>query len=91
MMNESVKKSLEKVKKKSLEKLKREKVKQKISIKKTHTFAIIATNFVQEQLKISFALLRSSILGIRGSRTIRRSEIVDASMEAVVEEGRPFV
>ena len=33
--------------------------------------------------KISFALLRSSILCMRGSKTLRRSEIVDASMGAV--------
>ena len=41
--------------------------------------------------KISFALLRSSILCFRGSRTLRRREVVDASMGAVVEEGRLLV
>ena len=47
MMNESVKKLLEKSKN-VLEK--RKIVKQKICIKKTHTFTIIAMNFVQKQL-----------------------------------------
>ena len=51
MKNESVKKSLEKSKNVLEEKPKI--VKQKICIKKTHRFTIIAMNFVQEQLKIS--------------------------------------
>ena len=49
MMNESVKKSPEKSKNVLEEKLKI--VKQKIRIKKTHMFTIIAMNCVQEQLK----------------------------------------
>ena len=49
MMNESVKKSLEKSK--DVLEEKRKIVKRKIWIKKTHTFTIIAMNFVQEQLK----------------------------------------
>ena len=48
MMNESVKKSLEKSKNAIEEK--RKIVKQKICIKKTHMFTIIAMNCVQEQL-----------------------------------------
>ena len=48
MKNESVKKSLEKSK--NVLEEKRKIVKRKICIKKTHTFAIIAMNFVQEQL-----------------------------------------
>ena len=47
MMNESVKKSLEKSK--NVLEEKRKIVKQKICIKR-HTFTIIAMNFVQEQL-----------------------------------------
>ena len=38
--------------------------------------------------KSSFAPLRSSILCIRGLRTLKWREIVDASMGAAVEEGR---
>ena len=38
--------------------------------------------------KISFALLKNSMLCIRGSRTLRQCKIVDASMGAFVEEGR---
>ena len=49
-MNESVKKSLEKSK--NVLEEKRKIVKRKICIKKTHTFTIIAMNFVQEQLEI---------------------------------------
>ena len=49
MKNESVKKSLEKSKNVLEEKHKM--VEQKICIKKTNTFTIIAINFVQEQLK----------------------------------------
>ena len=41
--------------------------------------------------KISFALLRSFILCICESRTLRRREIVDASMGGVFEEGRLLV
>ena len=48
MKNESVKKSLEKSKNVLEEKPKI--VKQKMRIKKTHRFTIIAMNFVQEQL-----------------------------------------
>ena len=47
MKNESVKKSLEKSK--NVLEEKRKLVKQKICIKKTNTFTIIAMNFVQEQ------------------------------------------
>ena len=49
MMNESVKKSLEKSK--NVLEEKRKIVKRKICIKKTHTFTIIAMNCVQEQFK----------------------------------------
>ena len=49
MMNESVKKSLEKSK--NVLEEKRKIIKRKICIKKPHTFTIIAMNFVQEQLK----------------------------------------
>ena len=49
MMNESVKKSLEKSKNVLEEKSKI--VERKICIKKTHTFTIIAMNCVQEQIK----------------------------------------
>ena len=52
MMNESLKKSLEKSK--NVLEEKRKIVKRKICIKKTHTFTIIAMNFVQEQLKKMF-------------------------------------
>ena len=48
MKNESVKKSLEKSK--NVLEERRKMVKQKIRIKKTNTFTIIAMNFVQEQL-----------------------------------------
>ena len=48
MNKESVKKSLEKSK--NILEEKRKLVKQKICIKKTNTFTIIAINFVQEQL-----------------------------------------
>ena len=48
MMNEIVKKSLENSK--NVLEVKRKIVKQKICIKKTHTFTIIAMNCVQEQL-----------------------------------------
>ena len=50
MKNQSVKKSLEKSK--NVLEEKRKTVKRKICIKKTHTFAIIAMNCVQEQLII---------------------------------------
>ena len=51
MINESVKKSLEKSKNVLAEK--RKIVKQKNCIKNTHTFTIISMNFVQEQLLTS--------------------------------------
>ena len=50
MKNEIVKKSLEKSK--NVIEEQRKIVKRKICIKKTHTFTIIAMNFVREQLKI---------------------------------------
>ena len=56
MKNESVKKSPEKTK--NVLEEKRKKVKRKICIKKTHTFTIIAMNFVQEQLKIEYKTAR---------------------------------
>ena len=49
MKNESAKKSLEKSK--NVLEEKRKMVKQKICIKKTNRFTIIAVNFVQEQFK----------------------------------------
>ena len=54
MKNESVKNSLEKSK--NVQE-KRKMFKQKICIKKTNTFTIIAMYFVQEQLKITFCSL----------------------------------
>ena len=63
MKNESVKESLEKSQNVPEEKFKIVKI--KICIKKTHTFTLIAMNFVQEQLKtarkqfLHFAPLRS--------------------------------
>ena len=38
--------------------------------------------------KISFALLRSSILCIRGCRSLRKDHFIDNSISAIVEEGR---
>ena len=38
--------------------------------------------------KISFALLRSSILCIRGCRSLRKAQFIDNSISAIVEEGR---
>ena len=38
--------------------------------------------------KISFALLRSSILCIRGCRSLRKAQFIDSSISAIVEEGR---
>ena len=38
--------------------------------------------------KISFALLRSSILCIRGCRSLRKVQFIDNSISAIVEEGR---
>ena len=38
--------------------------------------------------KINFALLRSSILGIRGCRSLRKVQFIDNSISAFVEEGR---
>ena len=54
-MNESVKKSLEKSQ--NVLEEKRKIVKRKICIKKTHTFTIIAMNFVQKQLVIDHSNL----------------------------------
>ena len=54
MKNESVKKSLEKSK--NVLEEKRKMVKQKICIKKTNMFTIIAMKFAQEQLKIKLSL-----------------------------------
>ena len=59
----------------------------KLSARKEDSYADIRLYL---RTKISFALLRSSILCIRWSRTLRRPEIVDAS-RAVVEEGRLLV
>ena len=57
MMNESVKKSLEKSK--NVLEEQRKIVKRKNCIKKTHTFTIIAMNCFQEQLKILSIVLSS--------------------------------
>ena len=56
MKNESMRKSLEKLKKVLEEKRKNIQA-QKICIKKTNTFTIIDMNFVQEQLKTTGQVL----------------------------------
>ena len=60
----------------------------KLSARKEVSYADIISYL---RTKISFALLRSFVLFIRGSWTLRRREIFDASMGAVVEEGRLLV
>ena len=60
----------------------------KLSARKEDSYAD-TTSYLRT--KIIFALLRSSILFIRGSRTFRWRQIVDASIGAVVEEGRRLV
>ena len=60
----------------------------KLSAQKETRYADIVSYL---KTKISFAPLRSSILCIRGPRTLKRREIVDASMGAVVEEERLLV
>ena len=57
----------------------------KLSLKNDDSYANIIT-FIRT--KISFALLWSSVLCLRGSRSLRRPQPVEASMGAVVEEGR---
>ena len=59
-----------------------------LSARKADSYADIISYL---RTKINFALLRSSILCIRVSSTFRRRKIVDASMGAVVEEGRLLV
>ena len=60
----------------------------KLSDKKEDSYSDIITYI---RTKISFALLRSSILCIRGSRSLRRRGIVEASIGTVVEEGRLLI
>ena len=57
----------------------------KLSDKKEDPYADIITYI---RTKISFALLRSSVLCIRGSRSLRRRPTVEASIGTIVEEGR---
>ena len=57
----------------------------KLSLKNDDSYANIIT-FIRTN--ISFALLRSSVLCLRGSRSIRLPQPVEASMGAVVGEGR---
>ena len=54
------------------------------SEKKHESYA--ETNYIRT--KISFALLRSAILCIRGCRSLRKTQFIDNSISAVVEEGR---
>jgi len=56
----------------------------KISEKKQEPYADVI-NYIRT--KISFALLRSSILCIRGCRALKKSTFVENSISAVVEEG----
>ena len=44
------------------------------------------TNYIR--IKISFALLRSAILCIRGCRSLCKTQFIDNSISAVVKEGR---
>ena len=60
-------------------------VARKLSLKNDDSYANIIT-FIRT--KISFALLRSSVLCLRGSRSLRRPQSVEATMGSVVEEGR---
>ena len=60
----------------------------KLSDKKEDSYSDIITYI---RTKISFALLRSSILCLRGSRSLRRREAVEASIGTVVEEGRLLI
>ena len=60
----------------------------KLSDKKEVSYSDIITYI---RTKISFALLRSSILCIRGSRSLRRRGIVEASIGTVVEESRLLI
>ena len=57
----------------------------KLSDKKEDPYADIITYITT---KISFALLRSSVLCIRGSRSLRRRPTVEALIGTIVEEGR---
>ena len=59
---------------------------QKISDKSAEPFSDVIGYI---RTKVSFALLRSSILCLRGCRSLRRaSPVVESSMSAIVEEGR---
>ena len=61
-MKKSVKKSLEKSKNVVEEKKQNRQAKNLHKNKKTHTFTIIATNFVQEQLKVIQVFKKSHFL-----------------------------
>ena len=69
MINESVKKSLEKSK--NVLEENRKIVKRKICIKKTHTFTIIAMSCVQEQLNINQLMLEELLSNDRRSNLIQ--------------------
>ena len=60
----------------------------KLSEKKEDSYSDIIT---YNRTKISFALLRSSILCLRGSRALLRRGVVEASIGTVVEEGRLLI
>ena len=62
-----------------------QKLAEKISEKRNDTYQD-TMNYIRT--KISFALLRSSILCLRGCRTIKRQWLVDNSISTIVEEGR---
>ena len=57
----------------------------RISDKKEDSYSDVITYI---RTKLSFALLRSSILCLRGARSMRRRPAVEASIGTIVEEGR---
>ena len=58
---------------------------EKLSEKRQESYAE-SINYIRT--KISFALLRSSILCIRGCRSLRKVQFIDNSISTTVEEGR---
>ena len=60
----------------------------KMSDRKDDSYSDIITYI---RTKLSFALLRSSVLCLRGSRSLHRRAAVEASIGTVVEEGRLLV
>ena len=57
----------------------------KLSEKRDDSYANVIA-FIRT--KLSFGLLRSAILCIRGSRSVRRSQVVESSIGTIVQEGR---